>query len=88
MIRDFLQGYTNYIAHHLSLLSEEKTQMAHSRMEICKQCPQLRPRPTKDPNRPSQTLECGACHCNWPALTFAPNKPCPLKKYPKDNPNS
>lgn len=75
-ISNFLQGYTNYILHQLSLLDEKKKKVAQERIAICKTCPHLRKRPR------TQRLECGACHCDWPALTFAMKKPCKMKKFP------
>lgn len=66
-IRNYLEGTANLLAEKVNLLPKPLSEMALSRREICEICSYLS----------HNKKYCTKCGCDYPDLTYAPNKVCP-----------
>jgi hypothetical protein len=82
-LKNAKEGWLNFIkSKSPSGVSADVRAMAEARAIICQQCPHLDAR--KVPNvfgSMSLKYKCGKCGCAFPALAYASNKECPIKKW-------
>ena len=81
-LKDIKDGWTNLFKSYLDILnpSEEFAKEIEKRSEICKSCPELKHTIVPKSVSPLR-FKCAKCSCFFPAVVFAPEHKCPLKKW-------
>lgn len=74
-LKGIVNGYTNRSLADLKLITKEKEEKAHTRLEICKKCPIFE----------APTMKCssvkGGCGCNMKTKVYCTTCTCPKNKW-------
>ena len=85
-IRNIAEGWFNYIkARKPKGISPELEAMAEQRSSICNKCPFLQTKAVRVAGKAISKYRCGKCGCAFPMMVYAPQKKCPINKWPKQN---
>ena len=83
-IRNIAEGWLNFIKSRKPRgVSPELEAMANQRASICNRCPFLQKKPYKIGGKILAKYRCGKCGCAFPMMVYAPQKKCPINKWPK-----
>ena len=80
-LKNIKDGWMNYIKslNKRFPLDPELRELVEHRSEICAVCPEMQLMKRKVGKGPAG--KCKKCGCRFPAMVFAPDKKCPIKKW-------
>jgi hypothetical protein len=83
-IKNIAQGWINFIkSKKPNGISPEREAIANQRARICQSCPFLQQKPYMIAGKTLAKFRCGKCGCAFPMMVYAPNKKCPINKWPQ-----